>query len=101
MMRLLGDCELEFDFDYMTFQDHSHTPWLIVLYKYLQIWKSQVRFELCYEKTCLRGFRPGLTLSGCTSIEDCKRLEILVLLHSKSTPLDMQKSFFSRWDSFD
>ena len=25
-------------------QDHSHTPWLIILYKYLQIWKSQVNF---------------------------------------------------------
>lgn len=29
------------DLDTMNKKDHSHTPWLIVLYKYLQVWKSQ------------------------------------------------------------
>ena len=23
-------------------QDHSHTPWLVILYKYLQDWKNSV-----------------------------------------------------------
>ena len=24
------------------FQEHSHTPWLVILFKWLQIWKDKV-----------------------------------------------------------
>ncbi|XP_069112998.1 NEDD8-activating enzyme E1 regulatory subunit-like isoform X3 [Argopecten irradians] len=29
------------DLDAMNKKDHSHTPWLVILYKYLQVWKQQ------------------------------------------------------------
>ena len=34
-------------------------------------------FEPRHEKTCLQGFQPGLTQSGCTATADGQRLEIL------------------------
>ncbi|XP_060084500.1 NEDD8-activating enzyme E1 regulatory subunit-like isoform X2 [Ylistrum balloti] len=29
------------DLETMNKKDHSHTPWLVILYKYLQVWKQQ------------------------------------------------------------
>ncbi|XP_021352742.1 NEDD8-activating enzyme E1 regulatory subunit-like isoform X1 [Mizuhopecten yessoensis] len=37
---LVSYCD-SLDLDSMNKKDHSHTPWLVILYKYLQVWKQQ------------------------------------------------------------
>ena len=41
----------ELDLDSMSKKDHMHTPWLIIIYKYLQKWKEQVMMDTnnCHE----------------------------------------------------
>ena len=34
------------DLDSMNNKDHSHTPWLVLVYKYLQQWKAQVQWPV-------------------------------------------------------
>lgn len=33
-------------------QDHSHTPWLVIIYKFLQEWKNQVRYSSMRTHKC-------------------------------------------------
>ena len=43
------------DLDTMSKKDHSHTPWLIIIYKYLQKWKAEVN-ENTYNISFLKTF---------------------------------------------
>ena len=52
---LVAFCD-SLDLDSMSKKDHSHTPWLVLIYKCLQEWKASVRIcVICFtwSSTCL------------------------------------------------
>jgi amyloid beta precursor protein binding protein 1 len=40
------------DLENMSEVDHSHTPYLVILYKYLEIWRAQVNYYLYHFILC-------------------------------------------------
>ncbi|KAK6174690.1 hypothetical protein SNE40_017921 [Patella caerulea] len=90
------------DMSSMNKKDHSHTPWLIVLYKYLQQWKDSHGGELpkiYKEKSQLKELiRNGVLKNKDGVPEDEENFDEAVrnvntALHPTSVPSDVQKLF--------